>query len=322
MKRGMIHIVLVAIAMLSLALPATAAQAVYWVDAGTVYRAGPDGTGAKPILTTFADQIAIDPMEGRMYLTGDLPLGAPLPTGRVWRAELDGSGQQTLVESWAAPVGIALEPTGVLTVIPMMFWADRTTIQRANHEGEIVTEVVKGLSSSFGMAFDPVGRQIYWTQNVEDGSTALPAVQRANMDGSDVQTLVTVIGPATGITIDPVAGKMYWGYVNPLIDGLFPGSIQRANLDGTDVQTVVSGLIEPIGVALDGEGRIYWTDSGGAFGNGSVHRAWLDGSAPETLASKLVNPRGIAVLVPEPSAAMVLVAGSALILQRRRYSRR
>ncbi|CAE7206826.1 Lrp1b [Symbiodinium pilosum] len=80
---------------------------------------------------------------------------------------------------------------------------------------------------------------------------------------------------------------MYWvdqsGYENS-------GRVQSASLDGSDVATLFDNAKHPMNVALDSEGKLYWTDAG-SF---EIRRCHPDGSSMEVLHNKTV------VMLPNP----------------------
>ncbi len=206
-------------------------------------------------------------------------------TGKIQRANLDGSNVQDLVtrtQGLKYLYGIALDVAG-----GKMYWTDFGTdkIQRANLDGSNVQDLVtrpQGLENPRDIALDVAGGKMYWTDFGTD------KIQRANLDGSNVQDLVTHgLELPIGIALDVVGGKMYW-----TDNGT--GKIQRANLDGSNVQDLVThGLDRLSSIALDVVGgKMYWTDNG----TDKIQRANLDGSNIEDLVTRgLDGPGGIAL---------------------------
>jgi len=285
--------------------------AVYWTSAGQVWKANLEGSGAKALGPGFVNNLALDLVERKMYMTGDLPLGAPGPTGRIWVADLEGGGQDTLMSLWSPPTSIALQPArGKFPA--MMYWTDSTSIEQADVNGGGMLMLVEGLPSPGGISLDLAGGKMYWTRNYND--FGLPAVQRANLDGSKVEKLVNdMAGPTTGLALDLAAGKMYWGYVDPNIDGLFAGMIKRSNLDGSDIETIKSGLLAPTGLALDPIGKmLYWADTT------LLYRGSLDGVDRDVIATGLSYPGGVAVDPTVPEPGMLWLGLGAIVLARRR----
>src|SRR5262249_53569806 len=80
----------------------------------------------------------------------------------IGRANLDGSGQTTLVTGMTGgPAGPVLDLAG-----GQMYWTNvfAGTIQRANLDGSGLTTIVSGLSSPGYPALDLVSRTIYWPE--------------------------------------------------------------------------------------------------------------------------------------------------------------
>jgi len=169
-------------------------------------------------------------------------------SGKVQRANLDGSGVETLVTTAVNPVGIALDVAG-----GKMYWAegDGLKIRRANLNGSGVQDLV-GSVGPVGIALDVAGGKVYWTDVFVTGS-----IQRANLDGSGVENLITALCDCEGIALDVPGGKMYF------TDRTFD-RIRRANLDGSGLENLVTtGLSDPRGIALDlAGGKMYWTELG------------------------------------------------------------
>jgi len=203
-------------------------------------------------------------------------------TGKVQRANLDGSNIEDLVTTWVIdPYGIALDPVG-----GKMYWTDYGAhkIQRANLDGSSIEILVTtGISFTLGIALDPVGSKMYWADYYIGNR-----IQRANMDGSNVENIVTTgLRDPSGIALDPVGGKIYWTDYGA-------HKIQRANLDGSNVEDLVTtGIWSPSGIALDTVGgKMYWTD----YARDKIQRANLDGSSIEDLVTTgLSYPHGISL---------------------------
>ncbi len=201
-------------------------------------------------------------------------------TGRIQRAELDGSDIRTLVSGLGQPRDLALDRDG-----GRMYWTDYGSdkIRRANLDGARVEDLVtEGLKEPFGIALDVAGGKMYWTDWGTD------KIQRANLDGSGVEDLVTTgLNEPYGLALDVAGGKIYW-------TDWGTDRVQRADLDGSGVEDLVTGLNQPRGIALDlGDGRMYWAD----WGSDKIQRANLDGSGVEDLVTSagLLTPQAIAL---------------------------
>src|SRR2546426_333481 len=164
--------------------------------------------------------------------------------GDIRRANLDGTGQTTLIGGLVGPGGIALDAAG-----GSMYWTngdiERNTgdIRRANLDGS-GQQVLNSALFTVGIALDPGGRKIYWLTHYQSQAPLGLDVRRANLDGSGLEVLVRGLPSPTGIALDLPTGKMYWTDFNG-------GDIRRANLDGSGQETLVRGLTNfPTGIAL------------------------------------------------------------------------
>ena len=224
--------------------------------------------------------------EGKMYWTDS-------STGKIQRANLDGSNVQDLVTGLNNPQGIALDVAG-----GKMYWTEKDwgndKIQRANLDGSNRQVLLDGFHSPQGIALDVIGDKMYWATG------SFHAIQCANLDGSNVQNLVPDEAAefATGIALDVADGKMYWTDSDRWTNGeRIYGKIQRANLDGSNVQDLVTRnerLIRPWDIALDvAGGKMYWATWS------VIQCANLDGSNVQDLVTGLDGPQGIALDVAD-----------------------
>jgi low density lipoprotein receptor-related protein 5/6 len=216
--------------------------------------------------------------------------------GGVFRGQPNGSNVEPVAAGFEVR-GLALDQSRTLLlwseVEPRVPIVPTGAIRSATLEGGNVQDAVRNLPRPSGVAFDPDAGRLYWSD------LELQQIKRGALNGATPTE--TIIGPLPSvsvihdITIDVPQDRLYFGYVNPLIDGLFPGAIARARLDGSELETIVAGLTEPWGVALDSAaGKLYWTDDHVQSG-GLIRRANLDGSQPEDVVTGLKSPRGIAL---------------------------
>jgi sugar lactone lactonase YvrE len=215
-----------------------------------------------------ADRLAASPPAESMYWIDQ-------SSNDIRRANLDGTGQQTVVTGLGSPIDIDLDVAG-----GQMYWTDQVTndIRRANLDGTGQQSLVRG--RPVGIALDVAAGKMYWTDS-NDGE-----IWRANLDGTGQQILLGGEPRPTAIALDVADGKMYW--TNPYT----VNDIRRANLDGTGEQVLVTGVNGPFALTLDvAGGKMYWTDD---FG-GDIRRANLDGSGQQTLVTGLRRPVGIAL---------------------------
>jgi sugar lactone lactonase YvrE len=205
---------------------------------------------------------------------------ADYTTGKIQRANLDGTNVEDLVTGLTTPLDVSVDDAS-----GKMYWVDGGAgkIQRANLDGTAVEDILTGLSDPTRIALDLSADKIYWT----DQEVGAQKIQRANLDGSNVEDLVTSgLSEPRGIALDVAGGKMYWADW-----GI--GKVQRANLDGTNVEDLATGLPYPAAVTLDlSAGKVYWTDSNAD----KIQRANLDGSSPEdVVVTGLDTPHGLTV---------------------------
>ena len=194
----------------------------------------------------------------------------------------------------ALALGLSASTANAQVAFNTMFWTDTgpgsyAAITKANLDGTNEVDLVTtGVQSSYGIALDPAGGKMYWTDLVGDN------IQRANLDGTGVEELVAGLSNPRGIALDLVSDpkKVYWTE---------PGSvtIKRANLaDGSSVETVTSTGILPRGIALDAAGgKMYWAEEGSSK---TIKRANMaDGSALEIIADNpsdgLQDPQNVAL---------------------------
>jgi len=78
--------------------------------------------------------------------------------GQIRRANLDGSGLQTLLSGLPGPLGIDLDVTG-----GKMYWADGSGVRRANLDGSGQQTLVPRLPGPSGLALDVRDGKMYWT---------------------------------------------------------------------------------------------------------------------------------------------------------------
>jgi low density lipoprotein receptor-related protein 5/6 len=161
---------------------------------------------------------------------------------------LDGSGRMefpTLVRI-EQPQALALDLTN-----HKLYWADfqggefPSHIARSNLDGssaEIVVSFSGGANNALpsGIAIDPAGGKIYWSDVRNVGS-----IHRMNLDGTGDETIISGLGDPNRLVLDLSAGKLYWTEA-----GLGLHKVQRANLDGTNVEDVAIGLQFPNGIAI------------------------------------------------------------------------
>lgn len=230
---------------------------LYWTDpgAGTVESADIDGGSRRVIAASlnYPTGIAVDPTQGRIYWT-TLPSAAdadPQVQGKLTRAQLDGTGQETLVEfrpDEAFAWQLALDAASGRLYWIELDWesigasarACRARIVRANRSGGARTDVTSSLCEPTDLAVGISGAAsglIYWTDE------AAETLSQMSSDGTAQAVLASGQFEAESVAVSARTGKIYWTAGD---------SLSRANLDGSNVEVVYAGLDLPEGVAVGG----------------------------------------------------------------------
>jgi len=222
----------------------------------------------------------------------------------IYRANLDGSNVQILIDTTAAPTNAegsttSRAPEGVVVTGSFIYWVDdnQDSIYRANLDGSNpqvlideadipVSSGSSGNPSVEGLTID--GAFIYWTDATRD------SIYRANLDGSNPVVLVDEANiPQSGGPGNLTGNHLQYGVK---VDGSFlywtdgaQDSIYWSNLDGTNPQVLVNETAIPAsssgssdygakGIEIDGS-FVYWADDT----QDSIYRANLDGTSPQVL---------------------------------------
>jgi sugar lactone lactonase YvrE len=242
---------------------------LYWTNMGipslndgSIERCDLDGRNRTTIVpegATFTPkQLQLDKHGGKLYWCDREGM-------RVMRANLDGSGIETLVQTGSTE-------------------ADRRD----------------ATNWCVGIAVDAERRQIYWTQKGPDNA-GKGRIFRAGIDvpkgdtassRSDIEVLYDGLPEPIDLEIDHEKRVLYW---TDRGDPPLGNTVNRAPLDqgrnGRPAPVIVfNHLMEGIGIALDRDGdRMFMTDLAG-----SVYVASLDGSKPSVLLFTQGNLSGIA----------------------------
>ena len=246
-----------------------AAGHLYWTNMGvpnrndgSIERVDLDGRNRKTIVpegATFTPkQLQLDKRHGKLYWCDREGM-------RVMRADLDGSGIETLVQTGSTE-------------------ADR----------------LDQTTWCVGIALDLERNQIYWTQKGPDNA-GRGRIFRAGIDiprgesaasRSDIETLYDGLPEPIDLEIDHAKRILYW---TDRGDPPLGNTVNRAPLDAGPSgrpapEIVFKNLMEGIGIALDREGdRMFITDLAG-----TVYSAHLDGSARSVILFAQGNLSGIA----------------------------
>jgi DNA-binding beta-propeller fold protein YncE len=286
---------------------------------GRVFSVNPDGSDPKDIVSgcRHPDGIAVDAEQGHIYWTnmGD----PPVDDGSIERADLDGGDRTTIVPSGGThtPKQLHLEATS-----RKLYWSDREgmRVMRCDLDGANVETLVQTGEGDedrrdptrwcVGIAVDPAGGHIYWTQKGPDNAD-LGKILRACIeipegdtaaDRSDIEVLFDRLPEPIDLDLDLTTRSLYWTDRGDPPRG---NTVNRAPMDMTSglrkpPEILARGLMEGIGLALDrGHARMFATDLAG-----DVYVADLDGSNPRAIMATQGNLAGIAYaeLAPQNGA--------------------
>jgi sugar lactone lactonase YvrE len=195
-------------------------------------------------------------------------------TGKLRRAQLDGSQSFDLLVGLQAPSSLAVD-----SLNGHVYVADAGVIYRVDLDGSGFTLVTSGPVLAQDLDADPLGGFLYWS------SWLLQAVYRSQLDGSGTTSLVGGLPGAQAIALDPAAGKLYWSAWD---------SVGVAGLDGSASTVLYSGLGDPRSIAVDPtNGHLFWAEAASR----RIQRANLDGSGGLTdiVTTGVSLPSGLAV---------------------------
>ena len=277
---------------------------MYWVNMqrGTLHRLVGDEVEDLVPNVQNATNLAIDIANEKLYWTEK----TSNTTGRIRRANLDGTSVQLVKDLTSVPHGITLDAAGGKIYLTNA-WGK---VQRLNVDGSnFQPNFITGLDTPKGLTLDVLGGKVYWAEMAG-------RIRRANLDGSNIEDIATGLGtPMDLIVFD---GTVYWTEKT----GENRGDIRFVALDRNrnvvTRNTFTQGF--PVGIALDTvDGKLYWTTS-----HGKIGRQALDGSnfqpnfvtglsAPGTLALRVETPMDVETPVVATTDAVVSVSPSPVI---------
>ena len=252
---------------------------MYWLNmrGGTLHRlVGSEVENLVPTVRNITG-FAMDVAGGKLYWTEK----TSDRTGRIRRANLDGTNVQLVKNLTSVPNGIALDAAGGKIYVTNAWGkVQRLNVDGSNFQPNLITD----LEMPGGLALDISGGKVYWTE-------ASGRIRRANLDGSNVEDVVTVLRTsATGLAV--FDNTVYW----TVKTGGSQGEIRFASL-GRNSRVMIRNTFTqsfPVGIAVDAvENKLYWTTS-----NGKIGRQNLDGSNLQSnLVTGLSAPGAFAVSV-------------------------
>jgi len=256
---------------------------MYWIDttAGTLHRLV--GTEVETLVPSVqnATSLAVDVAGGKLYWTEK----TGKRTGRIRRANLDGTNVKLVKNLTSIPYDIALDTVNRKLYLTNAYGkVQRLNVDGSNFQPNLITD----LDTPRHLVLDVTGGKVYWTETTE----ASGRVRRANLDGSGVQNVATGLVPPLSLAV--ANGKIYslnsWG------------EVYRLNVDGSGIQ-FITGLDTPTAIAVDPAGQKFYATSS----NGKISRQNLSGGDSEEVVTGLVSPSnivlGITATTPGPTDA-------------------
>lgn len=162
----------------------------------------------------------------------------------VWRANLDGSNAEYLINVPDVVWGLAIDPA-TATLYAGWNTEQYGGINRCNLDGsdpEVFIDYIH--QGPYALDIDAGAGKIYWTTNGRNPNVG--KVERATLDGTEIETLMTGID-AEVIRVDPMVGKMY--VLTKHKNGGY-GALERANLNGSGREALPVDVTYPGGIAL------------------------------------------------------------------------
>jgi DNA-binding beta-propeller fold protein YncE len=279
-------------------------------NAGVIHTANADGSDRKIIVAgcRIPDGIVVDVKAGHIYWTN---MGIPAKNdGSIERADLDGQNRKKIVPEGGTftPKQLHLDKKA-----GNLYWCDREgmRVMRSNLDGSNIETLVDSSKGDtrpgtdetkvcVGIAVDPDGGQIYWTQK-GPANAGKGRIFRAKIDipkgetaanRTDIETLFDGLPEPIDLELDLKNGFLYWTDRGDAPRG---NTVNRASLDADfkkrpTPDILFTHLEEGIGIALDFKGnRMFVTDLAG-----NIFSAKLDGTEKKPLLVAQGNLTGIA----------------------------
>lgn len=184
------------------------AQKIYWTGESAIRRANFDGSQVELWMTQGVEHargIAIDAIGGKIYWANRGVSNFTHPDGSIWRANLNGSGAESVLTGLNNPDSMGIDISG-----GKFYWADTQEnstlpgrILRANLDGSNIETIRTSLSDFTGsLVIDPVGNWLYYDSG--------PFVRRAHLDGSGDSGIGTGGGgDLQAFALNAVQGYLY-----------------------------------------------------------------------------------------------------------------
>ena len=205
---------------------------VYWTEktgenSGTINSADLDGTGVMELVSVRSVPmgIAVDTAGSKLYWTAS--------SGKIKRANLDGSGRENVMLDLPSPMDLALAGGNA-------YWTQGNgRVRFVNLRGQKVVRNITPTGSDTPGSLAIGGGKVYWTEKT---AASAGTINSANLNGTDVRELTSIRSVPMGIAVDTARSKLYWTASS--------GKVKQANLNGSGAKNVVSGLGSPSDMVL------------------------------------------------------------------------
>jgi hypothetical protein len=248
----------------------------------------PDGSDAKTLVADLGvapDGLAIDPVHGHIFWTymGTSHDGEDFNVndGSIQRVNLDGSARTTII-----PAGRTFTPKQMQCDVAngYLYWCDREgmRVMRARLDGSDIKVLVQTGTTEedrldrrrhcVGVAVDPTGGYLYWTQKGKPNGGE-GRIMRAALDlpvdvipalRADIEVMFDNLPEPIDLDWHADTNCLYW---TDRGDPPLGNTLNRARIAhgvSDDREVVLSGLHEGIGLTMDQKGgRAFVSDLGG-----------------------------------------------------------
>lgn len=190
-------------------------------------------------------------------------------TGKIQRANLDGSQIQDVLTGLNSPSALAIDFPN-----QMIYWSELAPtpiLRRAHLDGSNPQTLLSTPGEPLDIALDPADGRLYWSEYYGK-------IRRANLDGSNPQDIIFIdplddagLTGTNGGALELINDKLYY----PSPNG---GRISRSDLDGSNAAVFLqSGSGGPWGFAADvSTGSLYFIDED----DNRISRIPLDSDVP------------------------------------------
>ena len=276
----------------------TAGGKLYLINSwGKVQRMNLDGSKFEPNLIVdleMPQHLTLDATRGKIYWTEQTGEA----TGKIRRANLDGSNVELVKALTSAPLGLAADATQrKLYVASSDDKIQQLSFDGSNFRPNFITDI----ESPGEVAVDAIGGKMYWTE--------MGRLRRADLNGENVQDIVRELeGLPTGITLGISAAQPTISVPQTEEAAVVIAEVQRPplywidtqsgtlhRLVGTEVENLAPSVQNATSLTVDVAGdKLYWTEKT-SDKTGRIRRTNLDGSNVQLVKDLTSVPQGIAL---------------------------